>query len=88
MEAINLQIPIINNGRINPIFIKATSFLLLNFSNEVNSLSSDKEKNEKLKELWGRVYFANIIEDKNNWNSILFKNCQDKTMFLLKYTTM
>jgi hypothetical protein len=87
MKSQELLIPILLDNEINPIFIRATSFLLKEFSYEFVSLDNNNLKKNKLKDLWKSEYSATLIEcpDFKNWSNIQFKNMQDKIVFLLKY---
>jgi hypothetical protein len=87
MEPLKFSIPILLENEINPIFIRATSFLLKEFSNEFVSLGDVNLKKNKLKELWKSEYSATLLECPviKNWSDIQFKNSQDKIVFLLKH---
>jgi hypothetical protein len=81
-------INIIENQTINPIFVRATSELLIRFSKDFEAISSTNLKKEKLKQLWKTVYFVIIVEENEVWRTMQFENIHDKTMFLLKYSTL
>ena len=80
-------IPIVVNDQINPMFVRANSFIL---SQNVDSfVSNNNEYNErKIEELWQTVFNAQLIKTHLNvWTNIVFDSDSDKTMFLLKYST-
>jgi hypothetical protein len=87
MESQEFSIPILLHNEVNPVFIRATSFLLMKFSSEFSSVYDDNVKRKKLKELWKSEYSATLIENSvfNVWSDIQFKDFQDKIVFLLKY---
>jgi hypothetical protein len=87
IESQEFSIPILLENEINPIFIRATSFLLNEFSNEFISLNDTDLRKNKLKDLWKSEYSATLVECPviKNWSDIQFKNFQDKIVFLLKH---
>lgn len=87
IESQEFSISVLLENEINPIFIRATSFLLKEFSNEFSSLDDINLKKNKLKDLWKLEYSATLVECPvvKNWSNIQFKNFHDKIVFLLKH---
>ena len=79
-------IPIVVNNQINPMFVRANSFIIS--QNVDRFVADDNIVNEKkLEELWQTAFGAQLIKKNSNvWTSIVFNNDADKTMFLLKYS--
>jgi len=78
-------IPIVNNNKLNPVFIKANTFLLWQFFNEFTC--SDDINNERLLEtLWKQHFNAELIKDNTDkYIKIIFPTNSDRTVFLLKF---
>ena len=79
-------IPIVVNEQINPMFVRANSFIISqNFDRFIPDDNNYNEK--KLEELWEIVFGAQLIKKNLNvWTDIVFKNNSNKTLFLLKYS--
>ena len=80
-------IPILGSDGINPIFIKANSFLLKKFRQQFQSATTRDKKKKKLAELWKSEFSADLIEHSNLkiWEYIKFQDTQTQTIFLLKF---
>jgi hypothetical protein len=91
MQSFECSIPILINNEVNPIFIRATSFLLNEFSKEFPSVNvNHTELKTKLKDLWKSEYSASLIENSDSkiWTDIYFNTLQDKLVFLLKHGSL
>ena len=85
---ISIYLP--ENSQINPVFIKANSFILNKFKNQFEKIDTESKKIEKLKELWKTEFDAILEEDcdsyKNKFLSrIYFLNEEAMTLFLLRW---
>jgi hypothetical protein len=77
-------IPIVINKEINPIFLKANSYIISK-SNDFESVETINNE-KKLENLWRKTFGARLIKhNSNTWTYIVFDTVKDKTIFLLKY---
>jgi hypothetical protein len=76
---------------INPVFIKANSFLLTKFKDRFDKSISDFEKFDILKSLWIQEFKAYLIEEITSENKTIISKIQfyeeeTMTMFLLRWS--
>ena len=86
----HIQVYLSEEQKINPVFIKANSYIVTKFKEKFDSLVTDSEKLCLLKELWMQEFKARFIEEnccKNNIqvSKIQFNDQETMTMFLLKW---
>lgn len=87
----NTSIHIIENGTINPVFIKANCYILKKFNAEFKK-NTVFERLHLLEELWVDEFNALLIEDVKitcdlkKWSSIQFSTELEKTLFLLRWS--
>jgi hypothetical protein len=83
MHAFN--IPLISNDKINPIFVKANTFLLTQHI-DCFECSDNVANEDKLKKLWKDTFNADLVKvNSDTWTDIVFETNSDKTLFLLKH---
>lgn len=86
-------IDIIENGKINPVFIKANSALIKEYKEEIFSKINNNDKAKFLEKLWQDHYKATLIRstDKttfisDTWIKIQFLNQFEQIMFTLRWS--
>jgi len=80
-----LEYKIYQNSQIDPIFIKASSYLITKYKNKILDLSP-LAFNELLEKLWNIEFNVKIKKDTvNEWDCLVFETDYDLTIFLLKW---
>lgn len=86
-------LPIYEDAKINPIFVRANSALIKNHITEIASLDSNENKCMFLEKLWKEEYkcdvekidsSATLITEK--WKSMVFPSNTELTMFVLRWS--
>jgi hypothetical protein len=81
-----MTIDIINsNLTINPLFVKANSFLLEKYFKDFEEGNSFS-KTALLEKLWLTEYKAVLLKEDNQWSRISFDRKTDHTIFLLRWS--
>ena len=81
-----LTISITRCDGISPVFIRANGALLKKH-HKLIAEQTDTLKSQLIEELWLQEYRAKLDRDSNNiWCSMQFKNRQDMSMFMLKWS--
>jgi hypothetical protein len=75
---------IIEHHMINPLFVKANIFLINKFKQQFDNTL---EKENLLKSLWVKEFRAELLEDKNSFNKIIFKSKLDLSIFMIKFSS-
>ena len=79
------QISIKHNNKINPIFIRANSYVLL--KNEEDFKSANPSINEKnLENAWKKTLNAELVKNNSDtWTHVRFNSLYDMSFFLIRY---
>lgn len=78
-------IDIIEGTSINPMFIKANSFLIDSNKEQFKDVDLESKK-ELLEKLWLKTYNAELIKEKQHWSKIKFLDSKSLTMFQLRWS--
>lgn len=85
-------IPICIDNKINPIFVKANSFILEKYKNNFHSDLSASEKNTLLEQLWLEEFNISIekritasLLESEKWKELKFKDANNYSIFLLRW---
>lgn len=76
------EINIIENNKINSLFVRANASLI----RDNQDILFEKDKDEYLKKLWLKTYNAILVKENNHWSKIQFLNSKSMTMFQLKWS--
>jgi hypothetical protein len=80
----SICISLIENGKVIPIFVKANSFLLKKYSEQIKS---NCDKDQTLVDLWKIEFRAELTKSKNEYfDNIKFENDQNYYIFKLKFS--
>jgi hypothetical protein len=75
-------ISIFNKTDINHIFIRANSAILSQYKELFNELTTPREKQALLEELWKKEYNVTIIKELDTWSGLKFDS--DHAMFVFQ----
>ena len=79
------SIPIIIDNKINPVFIKANTFLLERYKDKFD-YSGDNKNNQCLEKLWQENFNAELVKNSTGlYTEIVFLSQSERTVFLLKH---
>jgi hypothetical protein len=87
MQEYYIDINTVDND-INPVFIKASGYLIRTYNSVFANSNSDSSKNLILEKLWHENFNSTLIKtdiNSNIWNKIVFNDYQSMTLFLLKW---
>jgi len=77
---------IFNKTDINHIFIRANSAILSQYKELFNELTTPREKQALLEELWKKEYNVTIIKELDTWSELAFDTEHAMFVFQLRWS--
>ena len=71
-----------NSDGVHPSLVRANAYLISQHKEQLDSAKTAEEKTGILKILWNTEFNALVI---NDWETVEFRQAQDKTLFLLQW---
>jgi hypothetical protein len=71
-----------NSDGVHPSLVRANAYLISQHKEQLDLARTAEEKASILKVLWAEEFNALVI---NDWETVEFRQAQDKTLFLLQW---